>query len=151
MTRRWASLGILAVLIVGCEREVSEGPPAIKFGQDECVHCGMIISDQRAAAASIVVSDGKRRALLFDDIGDLIDYHKQKPDPVATRRYVADFKTRGWIEFESAYFVHAPQVHTPMGSGLLAFAAEADADDAARQHDGRRLDSEQLTALRPQP
>ncbi len=142
-------IGIVA-LVAGCEAELPDGPPTIRLGLDECVHCGMIISDQRSAAASIVVNDGKRRALLFDDIGDLLDYHELHKDLAIHARYVSDYRTRQWIEFGAAFYVHAPGTQTPMGSGLLAFASADAADAAAVEYSGRRVSAADLPAIRTQ-
>src|SRR5262245_16948176 len=58
-----------AALLGGCERASTDSPPAIAYGRDECAHCGMIISDDRFAAALIVRDGAQSHPLLFDDIG----------------------------------------------------------------------------------
>jgi copper chaperone NosL len=136
------------MFLVGCEPEVGDGPPDLKLGQDLCIHCNMIITDQRYAAASIAIVDGKKRVLAFDDTGDLLDYHRANPQIEVIKRYVGDASTRAWIEFERAHFVHAPTVHTPMGSGILAYASEADAQAASEKHEGRRVNATEIGAVR---
>lgn len=130
---------VMAMTLAGCEAEIADGPPNIRFGTDECIHCGMIISDARSACASIIVVDGKRQALLFDDIGDMVKYHQRHPELAVHGRYVADYVSRNWIDFDRALYVHAPEVQTPMGSGLLAFTTEAAAAEAVTAHGGRRI------------
>lgn len=141
----------LLALLAGCEAELPDGPPAIRLGLDECVHCGMIISDQRSAAASIILVNGKRQALLFDDIGDMLDYHQRHTDLAIHRRYVSDYQTRQWIEFSAASYVYAPDVQTPMGSGLLAYTVADDAARATAQYSGRQATSDELPAIRTKP
>jgi nitrous oxide reductase accessory protein NosL len=142
---------VLCIPVLGCEPAVTDGPPSIRLGQDLCAHCGMIITDARSAAGSIVEVDGQRSRVLFDDIGDMIDYHARPDAEPVLRRYVTDFKTRQWVTFEQAHLVHAPAVHTPMGSGLLAFTLSQDAQAAAREHPGRVLTPDEAVALRQGP
>lgn len=149
--KRLMLLAASLVFLFGCEPEIGDGPPNLNLGQDLCVHCNMIISDQRYAAASIVLIDGKKRVLAFDDTGDLLDYHVANPQIEVIKRYVGDANTRAWIEFEKAHFVHAPTVHTPMGSGILAYASEADAQAAAEKHAGRRVSATEIGAVRASP
>jgi hypothetical protein len=108
----------------------------------------MIISDARFAAASIITRDGKRTALLFDDLGDMIDFHRLNPAEPPVEQYVADYSTRRWISFTDAHFVHAPETHTPMGSGLLAFADANSAQSAAATHRGTTLSAASILRLR---
>lgn len=139
---------LLILAAPGCEREVAEAPPEIRLGYDVCMHCNMIISDARHAAAALVRVEGKRKAVLFDDIGDLLDYRHANPDMKVEREYVHDHDTRQWIEFENARYVHAPEVHTPMGSGILAFAADSNAAGAAERYSGKQLSPGELRAFR---
>ena len=120
-------IGLAAVLVLGCWRSETQGPPPVRYGQDECIHCGMIITDERHAAALRAVVDGQTRDLLFDDIGDMIDYERDNPSVKSVVRYVHDFQTRQWIDVAQAKFVRDEKVHTPMGSGILAFADETKA------------------------
>lgn len=122
-----AALAIMC-LLAGCSETAIDGPPDIRFGQDECVHCGMIISDDRCAAAAIVQIDGQRRYALFDDIGDLFEYERSQKDISVLSRYVRDYDSRQWIDAGQAQFVRIPGLATPMGSGLIAYADRGDAE-----------------------
>jgi copper chaperone NosL len=138
-------LSLLALLLLaGCQEAVPEGPPELKLGRDECVHCGMIINDARYAAAALVVVDGKRKSVVFDDIGDLVDYATDNPSAVIEKRYVADFATKQWLVAEEAVILHVPDLHTPMGSGLIAFGSV----EAAAGQKGQRVLFKDLPALR---
>lgn len=127
----------LIVLLDGCSRQPHDGPPQVRYGQDECATCGMILSDERHAAALRTVVDGETRDVLFDDIGDMLEYEQANPSLKAIRRYVHDFETRQWIDAAHSTFVRDEKVHTPMGSGILAYADEARA--RARQSGGQLL------------
>jgi nitrous oxide reductase accessory protein NosL len=144
----WAAGWVLALALAGCEVELPPGPPAVQLGHDLCVHCGMIISDQRFAAATVVLRDGKRTALLFDDIGDLIDYHRETPTEVAVERYVTDYNTKAWVAFDQASFVVAADAHTPMGSGLHAVSTPAAANALAEQLRGKVVPASLVAAVR---
>lgn len=138
----------LLLVIAGCEKPVLDGPPELKLGRDTCAHCGMIISDARYAAATIANSNGNRQVLLFDDIGDQIDYEAEHKDISPVARYVHDHATREWIRFDAAHYVHAPTLHTPMGSGLIAHRDADAASKAATQHNGRVVSAQQLPEIR---
>ena len=124
---------LIIVLTSGCSRNPNDGPPQVRYGQDECALCGMIVSDERHAAALRTLIDGQTRDLLFDDVGDMIEYEQEKRAIKPIRRYVHDFETRQWVEAAQAKFVQDETVHTPMGSGILAFADEARARARGKQ------------------
>ncbi len=137
------SLLMLAVLLIaGCQEAVVDGPPELKLGRDECVHCGMIINDARYAAAALIEADGRVKAVVFDDIGDLVAYAADSPAAVIRKRYVADYATKQWLVAEEAVIVHVSDLHTPMGSGLIAFSSA----DAAAGQKGRQLAFKDLRA-----
>ena len=139
--------GVLVALVVfGCARENPDAPPRIRYGQDECVLCGMIVSDERHAAALRITEDGRQRDLFFDDIGDLIEYERDNADLQVTRRYVHDFKTRQWLDASTAHFVQTDGVHTPMGSGIVAFADPAHAEAQKAEKGGKLLSFAKLPA-----
>ncbi len=129
-------IALALVALTGCGRSERDGPPTIRYGIDACAHCGMIISDARYAAATIALVDGEQRALLFDDIGDQLDYAADHAEIKPIRRYVHDHQTRDWVSADAAQYVHAPSLHTPMGSGIAAFASAASAHTFADAHTG---------------
>ncbi len=135
---RW-SVRLLVLLWLGvaaCTRASGPRPPDIAYGKDPCAECGMIISDPRFAAA-YVTRDGQAR--LFDDIGDMVVYHRKHSEDVAVF-YVHDYETRAWIDATHAFFVSSPRVHSPMGYGLAAFSDRSRAEAFAREHGGEVKD-----------
>jgi copper chaperone NosL len=114
-----------AALLSGCSGAPNDGPPKVRYGQDECVLCGMILTDQRHVAALRVTQDGEQRDLLFDDIGDMLEYERDNAPLDVRRRFVHDFETRRWIDAAEAAFLRSEKIHTPMGSGIVAFAEES--------------------------
>ena len=72
-SRRTFLTGVLVgpILLAGCGGEsATAGPPEISYGRDTCHRCGMIVSDERYAAA-LVATDGTTR--VFDDIGEMVE------------------------------------------------------------------------------
>ncbi|HMN41048.1 MAG TPA: nitrous oxide reductase accessory protein NosL [Phycisphaerales bacterium] len=132
----------------GCGGEELSGPPDIRLGRDECVHCGMSIVEDRFSCAMLVLEQGRPEHALFDDIGDMLDHERAHPELVVEKRFVHDFNTRAWHEAQGCTFTYAESVHTPMGSGLAAFADEASARAQAEKAGGRVLTYEQLVAFR---
>src|SRR5690606_24886016 len=74
--KRLLAVAVAALTIVGCGSEPEDGLPEVRFGQAECAHCGMLVSDPRFAAAIVAEIDGRRQDLAFDDIGDMVRYER---------------------------------------------------------------------------
>lgn len=115
-------------------------PPAIHYGESVCEFCGMIISEARYAAGYIS-ADGTEH--VFDDIGDMIKAHRQQQEKVSAF-FVHDYNDERWIRAEPAFYVLSPHLNTPMGSGLAAVAAEADAGTLAAKVNGQVLSFEDV-------
>lgn len=128
-------LGLL-VMIAGCGKTEDAGPPEIRFGQDTCHACGMIIEDERYAAAVVTTSTGgaiEKQA--FDDIGEMLEFTPPQ-DAREVKRYVRDVTTRQWLDASHATLVKSPAVQTPMGSGIVAYADAQAAQAAAKANGG---------------
>lgn len=97
-------------------------PPAIVYGEDVCDHCGMILSDERFACATIVDAGGRTEPRRFDDIGDMFAYHGGHPELAVAKWYVHDHDSLVWLDAKAAHFVRGTGVRSPMGSGIAAFA-----------------------------
>jgi len=99
-------------------------PPEIQYGFDVCQACGMLIDDPRHAAASLTLEGA---AYKFDDIGDMVRFHAEHHTEQVRAWFVHDFGTEAWLRAEATWFVFGPDVDTPMGHGIAAFADEASA------------------------
>lgn len=117
------SIVVLLIALSGCAQPRPEGPPQIRYGQAECAHCGMIVSDDRYASAICVTIDREYRELVYDDIRCMYLNDRKEKLPADARRYVHDAETRAWLKVDEARFIRDPETQTPMGSGILAFAA----------------------------
>lgn len=126
-----------------CTTKVSgDEPPIIAYGQDTCDHCGMIIEEARFAAA-YVTSQGDVRH--FDDIGDMVSYYQEAGEEVHVF-WAHDYTTEEWLKASEAYFVVSEDLHTPMGSGIVAAANQNAADGLAAEWGGEVLTFDALLA-----
>lgn len=145
-----ASAFLLVGLLGACDGSPMSGPPDMRLGRHECSACGMLVSEDRFSTAQLVDDAGRRDYLFYDDIGCMLDAEHEGCTPQILERYVHDFGTRAWVRAQDATFVfaHPKSLHTPMGSGMVAFAERTDAQHAAAPLDARVMTFEQLTAAR---
>lgn len=110
-----------AFFLPSCNRADPLAPPVIRYGEDQCAVCRMIISDDRYAAAVIALDEYQRHQHhSFDDIGCLFEYEAAHPDAQILARYVKDQNTRNWLDANTAHLVHSRQLQTPMAFGTAA-------------------------------
>lgn len=115
---------LLYLLLSACQQgEQSLQPPEIRYGEDVCDHCNMIINEPRFAAAYLTTEGDSRR---FDDIGEMFLFAHERDEEVHAV-WVHDFHSEAWTEANTAYFVYNPELMTPMGWGIAAFAEEGEA------------------------
>ncbi len=130
--------GLVCVSVAGCDDRTVDGPPVLRVGRDECAGCGMLIAEDRCAAACLVERDGVREPMVFDDLGCLLDYERDLPAGArVVSRFARDYHARAWLSCDAATFLWTGDgVHTPMGSGIIAFADRAAAEQAHAAHAG---------------
>lgn len=127
----------IAGFLAGCGEEDPMEPPHLYYGQDVCVVCHMIISDERYAAAISIEDDrGRIHKHGFDDIGCIFEYEQQNPDQPILAYFVRDARSHGWIDATRAEFVHSRDIHTPMAFGLAAFPTLPEARELSREVEG---------------
>lgn len=137
----WVVVWLLAVVMLGgCAKVDMDAPPEIVYGRDICTRCGMIIEDARFAAGYLT-ADGEPR--IFDDIGGMFRYEVEEPEAIHAR-WVHDYETEEWLRAEEAFFVLAPEIHTPMGFGVVALAEKGRATAVALRHNGQVLTLDEL-------
>lgn len=138
---------VLTLLAAGCSQATEIKPPTIRYGEDKCADCDMIISDERFAAAAIrEINAGDYESLLFDDIGDLVRYMAQHNDQKFVAAYVHDYDTKAWIEAEKAVYMDSDTLKTPMATGLAASSSQSGAEALAAQWNGKVIDWEAVKA-----
>ena len=125
----FAGVILLVSLLPGCGEESNDGPPKILYGDSICDECGMILSDERYAAATIIDGDRGNEPRVFDDFNCQKIYESKHPDLVIVDRWCHDHDSKAWLRMNDAWFVHSEQIHTPMASNIAAFSS-ADAAEA---------------------
>jgi copper chaperone NosL len=98
-----------------------------------CSFCRMAISEKQYAAEII---DQEENVMKFDDIGCMLHYlegsgAKLKPAAI----FVTDVETRSWLPVDKAFFARPANMKTPMGSGIVAYAAKEKAGPDAVSFD----------------
>jgi len=132
---RLVALVLAALLLSSCGSKSSEPlPPEIIYGQEMCDRCGMIISDVRFASA-ILLNNGEYRK--FDDVGEMLAYQNDHPDEQVDALFVHDYLSEEWIRGETAFYVQSEDLQTPMGSGIVAFANQVEAESFAVEWHGK--------------
>ena len=133
--RAACSVLFASLLLSACApKPAGPQPPEIIYGQDMCDECGMIISDAKFAAATLLVEGGSRK---FDDIGEMLVYHMDHPEAQVKAWFVHDYKSEAWIRGETAFFVKSNNLKTPMGGGIAAFENKANAEAFAAEMGGQ--------------
>ncbi len=129
---------VLAFVAAGCAQGTAEiTPPEIRYGEDVCAACKMIISDPRFAAAyTHEISPGRYENVLFDDIGDMLMHADQHPEHTVVAWWVHDYDSEAWLNGAEAVYVFSNALRTPMAQGTAAFASEAAAQRLAAELDG---------------
>jgi len=128
-----ALAGIITIASCSSGPDFDE-PPDIRYGEDSCERCLMIINEARFAAAYVTDGGETRR---FDDIGGMVAYIDEISEDVAVF-WVHDFDTEGWLKAEEAFYVESQQ-QTPMGFGVIAFSDQQRADQWATENEGVML------------
>jgi copper chaperone NosL len=128
---------ILALLAACGSGPDLDEPPDVRYGEDVCERCLMIINEARYAAA-YVTPDGEPR--LFDDIGGMAAYINEAPKDGVPEEvavfWVHDYDTEEWLKAEEAFYVESEDLATPMGFGIVAFADKNRAEEWAADQAG---------------
>lgn len=145
MNRRthWAvGLMLACMMVSGCGRGPTDGPPAVRLGDDQCVQCGMIISDERFATATIVAGPRGPEPRLFDDFNCQVNFEVEHPELAVEARWAHDQGTLAWFNAATGSFIISPDIRSPMGSNTAAFATRAAAAAANEEIGGDLLSFE---------
>jgi len=129
---------IFGLALSACSGEPETGPVEVRWDQDNCERCRMMLSDRYFAAQIRYFPEAKRSMVVkFDDIGCATLWLKDqqwKNDP-ETQIWVVDFRSGDWIDARKATYIRKP--NSPMGYNLGA-QVEADPDGLtfaeAKQH-----------------
>jgi Cu-processing system permease protein len=141
--RRGIALLFASGMMLGCGKPDLSRPPGLRWGEEACAGCRMIISDERFAAA--LVSE-TREVLKFDDIDCLILHEGQCLED-GTVYWVRDFTGARWIKAREATFVYSTSLVTPMNHGLAALPSIDAASKLAEDRSGRTLQFNELPGI----
>jgi len=142
---------IALAMLAGCSPPPLEGPPDIRLGRAECAECGMLISEDRCSSALLIERDGHREYLNYDDLGCMLDDEREGLEgAMVIDRFARDYGTRAWVRAEDATFLFTQgrSMHTPMGSGMVAFATKMAAEAARAKGAGTLHDYRSLQVAR---
>ncbi len=141
--KHWTILGAATTTLLltgGCGSESDAGPPTIRYDDSICDECGMIISDERFATATIIQGDRGNEPMIFDDFNCQIIFENKHTDLTITGRWSNDYSSKEWLETQNAWFVKSPNLRTPMASNMAAFASKEEAQSFAKTIDGDTVD-----------
>ncbi len=141
-------LPLAAAALVACGRQ---SPRDIGFGAESCGHCHMTIADPRFGAEAITRTG---KVTVFDDVGCLAAWLDRGPADASG--WVMSFVDgRSWLPAGEAVYLRSDSLRTPMGSGLAALRAGAEADSVRSALGGELLGWDQVRARphahRPDP
>lgn len=120
MLRKFYGL-LVALSMLGCSAESETGPAEVRWDRDSCERCRMVLSDPHFAAEVRYFPEGKRsRVAKFDDIGCAALWLDEQPwkNDIKAEIWVADYRSKEWIDARSATYVSRKS--TPMEYGLGA-------------------------------
>lgn len=130
--RRILTVLLSSMLLLSCSTE----PEPIKYGNDLCALCKMVVSDERYGA-ELVSSKGKK--FKYDSAECLVHYLNAEAlnDQEISGIYVTDYKRpQTLIDAKTAFFLISESLPSPMGENLTAFSTQDEAKDLQQKHPG---------------
>jgi nitrous oxide reductase accessory protein NosL len=134
----------MGVLAAGCGGGSEIAPPTVHWGHDICHVCGMIVSDERYAAALVVAEERRYESRVYDDLGCLLEDAAGLEDERILARYVRAFDQDRWLEAAQARFLRSADLHSPMAYGVAACADDERAVALAAEYPGEVVSFAQL-------
>jgi copper chaperone NosL len=119
-------------------------PEPIRYGEDNCAHCKMMITDEKYGA-ELVTDKGK--IYKYDSIECLLEQlHNQtfKEDQIGSM-WVIDFSNpQTLIDAKTAYYTKNDNFRSPMGLNVQAFQTEEDFNKFFSEDGGEKLNWPEL-------
>jgi copper chaperone NosL len=129
---------LFSVLLWAC----SPSPQPIQYGTDKCDFCRMTIVDP-PFAAELVTDKGK--VYKFDAIECMLQYHQAAADKSFAMRLVNQYPDGGTLQAaEGCTYLISPNLPSPMGAGLSAFADRDSAEEYQKEKGGQLYSWEAL-------
>ncbi|MFO7527002.1 MAG: nitrous oxide reductase accessory protein NosL [Ignavibacteriaceae bacterium] len=131
---------ILSAVLYACGNE----PEQIIFGEDNCDHCKMMITDEKFGAELIT---DKGKIYKYDSIECLLEqlHAKTFTEDQIGSMWVIDFsQPRSLTDAKKSFYLKNDNFRSPMGLNVLAFQNENDFTEFYKNHGGERLDWNEL-------
>ena len=129
---------ILAVSFNSCQNN----PEPISYGQDDCAHCRMVISDQKFGG-ELITQKGK--LYKFDSIECLAAYYRSLNVKDVQSMWTIDFSNPGlWVKADVAYYLRSKNIPSPMGMFLSSYASRVTSEEMKTQMDGDLLNWQEV-------
>ena len=133
---------ILLILVLSLTSVCFATEPVKPSSKDKCPVCGMFTAKYPDFMAEIIFKDGSYAT--FDGPKDMFKYYFNLPKYNASKKqedveavYVTDYYARKWIDGLKAVYVIGSDVLGPMGSELISFGKQEDADEFKTDHKGK--------------
>ncbi|MEX0692088.1 MAG: nitrous oxide reductase accessory protein NosL [Gemmatimonadales bacterium] len=134
MVRAARVSAVVTLVLLAC----TVGPRPIVYDEDTCARCRMVVSDRRYGA-ELVTATG--RVLVYDGIECVAQGVREAEAGDVVSVWVTDSdQPETLIRAETAYFLQAASLPSPMGAGLTAFATREGREAQAARHPGALLD-----------
>ncbi|WP_281067810.1 nitrous oxide reductase accessory protein NosL [Cohnella thailandensis] len=128
-------------LLSGCGKSTYE-PVAIDETVDKCPICNMAVADDQFATEIILKN---KKALKFDDLGDLHVWKDQNGTDEIGEQFVRDYNTKEWVKLSDATYVYDKSIRTPMAFNVISFKEKKDAETfVAQEGVGQILTAKEL-------
>ena len=102
----------------------------------------MAISEKRYAAEAV---DGEGSAYKFDNAACMARFVREHGlQSRVAAYYIADYRTRAWLDARRASYAKSAEIPSPMASGIAAFSDEAEAQRFAAARRGQTIAFEAL-------
>ena len=122
---------IILMLLSACEPQRQD----IFYGEEECAHCSMLISEPQFAG-QLLTETG--RHFNFDAIECLVAF--KEGGTVAEEdihsMWVPGFDDETWLPAREAYFLRSPNLPSPMSLNLSAFQHLSQVEEYQRSYTG---------------
>ncbi len=130
---------IMSVITLSCNTK-EETLPRIRYGEETCDRCRMIISEKRFAAA---YQTGENVMQKFDDLGCAVIYRNEHSERIK-HFWVYDYEETAWLDTAQVFFVRSTDLLTPMGYGIVAVKTKIEAQRLAENTNGELVEFNQL-------
>jgi copper chaperone NosL len=133
----------LSVIQLFCSPE----PQPIIFGNDQCTHCKMIISDMRYGAELV---SNKGKIYKFDSVECLAAFSLSQTfagEEIHSMWVINFAEPQALIAATTAVYLHSPQLPSPMGLNLSAFSERMSAQKLSNHYPGNIITWQDVQSL----